>query len=146
MSTGLDVIDATVQQTNLWLKELMKRLGTEDRHLAYKVLSATLHAVRDRIGPQNAAHLGAQLPMLIRGLYYEGWHPGSPPKLRHKQDFLDYVNGDQFRGLGIEPEPAVRAVLGVMSCRLDVGEVEKLKSLFPEELRALWPIGPIAGN
>jgi uncharacterized protein (DUF2267 family) len=56
------------------------------------------------------------------------------------------VNGDQFRGLGVDPESAVRAVLAVMACRLDLGEVEKLKSLFPEELRALWPIGPIAAD
>ena len=122
----------------------MKRLGTEDRHVAYKVLSATLHAVRDRIGPENAAHLGAQLPMLIRGFYYEGWHAaGTPTKQRHKQEFLDYVNGDLFRGLGVDPETAVRAVFGVMSTRLDPGEIEKLTALFPQELRSLWPLTPI---
>ena len=144
MSTGLDVFDTTLQHTNLWLKELMKRLGTEDRHVAYKVLSATLHAVRDRISPESAVHLGAQLPMLIRGFYYEGWHPaGTPTKLRQKQDFLDYVNGDLFRGLGVDPETAVKAVFGVMSSRLDPGEIEKLTALFPQELRSLWPLTPI---
>jgi len=144
MSTGLDVFDTTLQQTNLWLKDLMKRLGTEDRHLAYKALSATLHAVRDRIGAENAAHLGAQLPMLIRGFYYEGWHPaGMPTRQRHKQDFLDYVNGDLFRGLRADPETAVRAVFGVMSSRLDPCEIEKLTALFPEDLRGLWPLTPI---
>jgi uncharacterized protein (DUF2267 family) len=61
MTTGLGVFDTTLQQTNLWLKDLMKRLGTEDRGLAYRVLSRTLHAVRDRIGPENAVHLGAHL-------------------------------------------------------------------------------------
>jgi len=144
MSTGLDVFDTTLQQANLWLKELMKRLGTEDRHVAYRVLSATLHAVRDRIGPENAAHLGAQLPMLIRGFYYEGWHAaGTPTKQRHKQEFLVYVNSDLFRGLGVDPETAVRAVSGVMSTRLDPGEIEKLTALFPQELRSLWPLTPI---
>ncbi|WP_414463619.1 DUF2267 domain-containing protein [Hyphomicrobium sp. DY-1] len=59
------------QETNLWLKELMRRFETGDRYLAYKVLNATLRALRDRIGPENAAHL---LPMLIHGFYYEGWH------------------------------------------------------------------------
>jgi uncharacterized protein (DUF2267 family) len=87
----------------------MKRLGVDRKH-AYKVLSATLHAVRDRIGADNAVHVGAQLPILMRGVYYEGWHPASTPtKVRHKQDFLDYVSGDVFRGLGIDPEKAVRS-------------------------------------
>jgi uncharacterized protein (DUF2267 family) len=139
MTTGLDVFDTTLQHTNLWLKDLMEDLGVDRRH-AYKVLSATLHAVRDRIGPENAVHLGAQLPILIRGFYYEGWRPsGIPPKVRHKEDFLDYVSGDVFRGLGINPERAVRAVLSVLSNRLDPGETEKLVKLFPEGLRQLWP-------
>jgi uncharacterized protein (DUF2267 family) len=145
MTTGLDVFDTTLQHTNLWLKDVMERLGVDRRH-AYRVLSATLHAVRDRIGPENAVHLGAQLPMLIRGFYYEGWHPaGTPSKSRHKGDFMDYVSGDVFRGLGIDPERAVRAVLTVMSNRLDPGEIEKLVKLFPEELRELWPAARGAG-
>jgi uncharacterized protein (DUF2267 family) len=139
MTTGLDVFDTTVQQTNLWLKDLMERLGLDRKH-AYKVLSATLHAVRDRIGPDNAVHLGAQLPILMRGFYYEGWHAaGTPTKFRHKQDFLDYVSGDVFRGLAMDPEKAVRAVFEVMANRMDPGEVEKLITLFPDELRSLWP-------
>jgi uncharacterized protein (DUF2267 family) len=140
MSTGLDVFDTTVRQTNLWLKDLMERLELDRKH-AYKVLSATLHAVRDRIGPDNAVHLGAQLPMLIRGFYYEGWHVAATPvRIRHTQDFLDYVDGDVFRGLGINPEQAIQAVFAVMASRLDAGEVEKLITLFPEELRNLWPV------
>jgi uncharacterized protein (DUF2267 family) len=141
MSTGLDVFDTTVQQTNLWLKDLMEQLGLDRKH-AYRVLAATLHAVRDRIGPDNAVHLGAQLPMLIRGFYYEGWHvAATPTKIRHKDDFLDYVNSEVFRGLGLDPEVAVRAVFDVMAKRLDAGEVDKLTNLFPKELRELWPAG-----
>jgi uncharacterized protein (DUF2267 family) len=147
MTTGLDVFDTTLQQTNLWLKDLMTRLGTEDRRLAYKVLSATLHAVRDRIGPENAAHLGAQLPMLVRGFYYEGWHPaGTPGRERHKEEFFDYVSGEVFGGLGVDPEKAVSAVFEVLCDKLDPGEIEKLVKLFPDELRGLWPamrtVGP----
>jgi uncharacterized protein (DUF2267 family) len=146
MTTGLDVFDATLQQTNLWLKELMEHLAI-DRRQAYRVLSATLHAVRDRIGPENAVHLGAQLPILIRGFYYEGWHPaGTPTRQRHKEDFLDYVSGDVFRGLGVDPERAVRAVFDVMAKRLDAGEIEKLMKMFPDELRDLWPAPREAGR
>jgi uncharacterized protein (DUF2267 family) len=146
MSTGLDIFDTTLQHTNLWLKDLMERLSV-NRHHAYKVLSATLHAVRDRIGPENAVHLGAQLPILIRGFYYEGWHPaGTPTRQRHKEDFLDYVSGDVFRGLEIDPERAVRAVFDVMANRLDPGEVEKLIKLFPDELRSLWPAARSVGT
>jgi uncharacterized protein (DUF2267 family) len=139
MSTGLDVFDTTVQQTNLWLKDLMERLRLDRKH-AYRVLSATLRALRDRLGPDSAVQLGAQLPMLIRGFYYEGWHvAATPTRIRHKDDFLDYVNGDVFRGLGVDPEQAVRAVFEVMTNRIDRGEIDKLIKLLPDELRKLWP-------
>lgn len=75
MSTGLDTFDKTVQESNLWLKDVMEWLDTRDRHHAYSTLRAVLHPLRDRIGPESAAHLGAQLPMLLRGLFYEGVGP-----------------------------------------------------------------------
>ena len=72
MSTGLDVFDRTVQAANLWLKELMDALGWDDRHKAYQGLRTTLHALRDRLTLEEMAQLGAQVPLLIRGVYYEG--------------------------------------------------------------------------
>jgi uncharacterized protein (DUF2267 family) len=72
MSTGIEAFDHTLQLTNLWLKDLMTRLGTGDRHLADLALRTTLHALGDRLAVHEAAHLRAELPMLVRGLYYEG--------------------------------------------------------------------------
>jgi len=72
MSTGLDVFDRTVQAANLWLKELMDALGWDDRYQAYEGLRTTLHALRDRLTLEEMAQLGAQVPLLIRGVYYEG--------------------------------------------------------------------------
>jgi uncharacterized protein (DUF2267 family) len=140
MTTGLDVFDTTVQETNLWLKDLMAHLGTDDRHRAYRVLRATLHALRDRISPANAVHLGAQLPMLLRGLYFEGWRmEPSRTRERHKRAFLDHVDAESAHTLGDDAEPAVRAVFEVMWDRIDPGEIAKLIELFPAELRQLWP-------
>ena len=59
-TTGLEALDSTVHQTNAWLKAIMSRLGTEDRHRAYLALRTTLQALRDRLQPEMAVHLGAQ--------------------------------------------------------------------------------------
>lgn len=64
-ATGLDVFDRTLQTTNIWLDDIMAGLGP-DRHLAWHVLGAVLHALRDRLPLDQAAHLGAQLPLLVR--------------------------------------------------------------------------------
>jgi len=140
MSTGLDTFDKTVQESNLWLKDVMERLNTNDRHHAYSTLRAVLHALRDRIGPENAAHLGAQLPMLLRGLFYEGWDPtGKPTKERHETAFLAHITRELPRADEDEVEQGVYAAFDVLSKHIDRGAAVKLAGMFPQELRKFWP-------
>ena len=140
MTTGLDTFDRTIQETNLWLKDLMARLGTEDRHRAYATLRATLHALRDRIGSENATHLGAQLPMLLRGLYYEGWHmSGTPTKERHEAQFIAHIHKTLPNQDEAEVKRGICATLDLLSGRIDRGEAIKLVLMFPVEMRDLWP-------
>jgi uncharacterized protein (DUF2267 family) len=139
MTTGLAIFDTTVQETNLWLKGIMEGLHTDDRHLAYLALRATLHALRDRLGPENAVHLAAQLPMLVRGLYYEGWRlAAAQTKERTRADFFEHIRAELPRGSAIDPNLAARAVFGVMWEKLDVGEVGKVIDFLPAELKELW--------
>ncbi len=140
MSTGLDIFDKTVQESNLWLKAVMDRLDTEDRHRAYASLRAVLHALRDRIGPESAAHLGAQLPMLLRGLYYEGWDPtNKPTKERHEDAFLARIAQELPRATESEVEQGALAVLDVLSKYVDQGAAVKIATMFPHDLRKFWP-------
>jgi uncharacterized protein (DUF2267 family) len=139
-TTGLPVFDTTVQETNLWLKAIMEGLHTDDRHLAYLYLRATLHTLRDRLGPENAAHLAAQLPMLLRGLYYEGWHmAGTPTKERTRAAFFEHLRGELPPGSAIDPNMAARSVFAVLAEKLDRGEVDKVLDRLPPELKELWP-------
>lgn len=88
------VFGQTLQKTRAWLKELSEELGWQDEHKVYIALRAVLHALRDRLTVEEAAQLGAQLPMLIRGFYYDGWHPaGKPVKERHQEALLAHVKG-----------------------------------------------------
>jgi uncharacterized protein (DUF2267 family) len=138
--TGLEVFDTTVHKTNSWLKELMQELHREDRRKAYLALRATLHALRDRLTVEEVAQLGAQLPMLIRGFYYEGWDPtGKPLKIRDKEEFLGLV-AEEFRTDDtLNPELIARAVFKVLSDRVTAGEIEDVKHVMPAEIRELWP-------
>jgi uncharacterized protein (DUF2267 family) len=139
MTTGLDVFDKSVQETNLWLKDVMARLETEDRHQAYRALRAGLHALRDRVGPQQAVNFAAQLPMLLRGLYYEGWQlDASSTKERDLETFLDHV-ASEVPGIAGQAEGMTRAVFATIGDRIGVGESAKLMKHLPKELRGLWP-------
>lgn len=142
MSTaGLEVFDTTLQKTHSWLNEVMAELGWEDnRHWAYLALRTVLHTLRDHLTVEEAVHLGAQLPLLIRGFYYEGWTlTGKPVKERHKEEFLAHIKQAFRNDERINPEQVARGVLRVLSRRVTAGEIADVKHLLPAALRELWP-------
>lgn len=142
-ATGLDVFDKTLQTTNIWLDEVMHRVGP-DRQVAWHVLGAVLRALRDRLPLDLAAHLGAQFPLLIRGHYYDQWHhPSEPERIRSQDEFLKRV-GDGLKG-GTRPinvTDAVQAVFAVLDNHVTFGQIEKVKGALPKEIVALWPQAP----
>lgn len=139
-ATGLDVFDKTLQTTNIWLDEVMADVGP-DRQVAWHVLGAVLRALRDRVPAPLAAHLGAQLPLIVRGAYYDGYQPKAKPmRLRTEQAFLARVE----EGLhGIRPvavRDAVCSVFDVLSAHLPRGQCEKVRDALPDDVKALWQL------
>jgi uncharacterized protein (DUF2267 family) len=134
-----NIFGQTMEKTHLWLVAVMKELHWTDEHKAYLALRAVLHTLRDRLTVEEAADLAAQLPMLVRGLYFEGWNPrGKPVKERHEEGFfyhvMTYFNFDEK----IEPREVVRAVFAVIRTHVSIGEIDDIKHILPGELRALW--------
>ena len=71
-ATGVKAFDSTLHTTHVWLNEIGEEMGwPRDPGRAY-------HAPRDRRRPDEAAGLAARMPLLVRGSYYEGWHPACP--------------------------------------------------------------------
>ena len=139
--TSHDVFDGTLQKTQVWLNDLTFELGWEGKpEKAYFALRTVLHALRDRLTVEEAVHLGAQLPMLIRGFYYEGWTlKGKPHKERHKDDFLAHVKDAFKNDATVKPERIVRAVFKILARHTSQGEIDDVKNILPEALRELWP-------
>jgi uncharacterized protein (DUF2267 family) len=139
-TTGLEVFDTTVQTTHGWLNDVMHELGWEDeRPRAYQALRAVLHALRDRLTVEEALDLGAQLPLLIRGFYYEGWKlTNKPLKERHREEFLAHIKHAFRNDERMDPEQIARGVFRVLVRRISAGEIEDVKQVLPAELRELW--------
>jgi len=139
-ATGLDVFDTTLQKTHSWLNEVMRLMGWQDKHKAYQAVRVTLHALRDRLSVGEVAQLGAQLPMLIRGFYYEGWRPdGAVLTTRHKEEFLAPI-AEHFRSdPEVDAERIARAVFAVLAARIAKGEIEDIQHVLSKQLRVLWP-------
>jgi uncharacterized protein (DUF2267 family) len=139
--TGLEVWDASIQRTNLWLKELMQELNSADHRNTYLTLRSVLHALRDHLPIGEAIYVGEQLPMLIRGMYFEHWNlTGKPLPLRSRNDFFTAVSHDMAReGETSNAEAGTRAVFRLLDRKATDGEIEDLQHVIPLILLDLWP-------
>lgn len=137
--TGLPVFDETIHATNTWLHEINSRMGWDDRQRAYRLLRVCLHALRDRLTVPSAAKLSAQLPMLMRGIYYEGWRPtDAPGKERTLDAFLAPVREAFSDDPGFDAAVGFSEVVAVMKMHISAGEVEEVRRSMPDAIKPLW--------
>ena len=136
---GLPIFDKAIQDANIWVNEVMDELDWDDKQRAYNLLRSTLHVLRDRLAPDEAAHLAAQLPTIIRGMYYEGYKPSRPPsKIRHKDEFVAAVQKVHGNQPDDDPDRAVTAALNIIADHVSQGEMDDVRATLPKELRNLW--------
>ncbi len=136
--THLDVLDRSVEKAHVWINDLADELGTDDRQYAYRVLRAYLHALRDHLSVDEAAQLAAQLPIFIRGVFYEGWDPsGTPTRDRGVDPFLRRVAREAVLGGETQASVAVSAASRVLSRHVSAGETASVLHMLPAALREL---------
>jgi uncharacterized protein (DUF2267 family) len=143
VSNQVEALVSSMQKTGEWLRDLAEELGEGNRHHAYAALRATLHALRDRLSVEQSAHFAAQLPLVVRGVYFEGWRPTQTgQRIRSRDEFMEVVRGhlrDTTPVLRDNCEDLVRATLRVVARYVDSGAVHKLRETLPRDLSELWP-------
>ena len=136
---GLPIFDKAIQDANIWVNEVMDELGWDDKQRAYNLLRSTLHVLRDRLSVNEGAQLAAQLPTLIRGIYFEGYRPSNPmTKIRRKDEFVSAVQEAIGPGAGDNLDEAVTATLNVIADHVSEGEMDDIKASLPKEMHDLW--------
>jgi uncharacterized protein (DUF2267 family) len=132
-------IDRSVEKTNIWLKDLCQELETDDRQYAYRALRGFLHALRDRLPVDESAQLAAQLPTLIRGIYFEGWVPAHTPQTYHDLTaFLNRVAAEASLAGETEASFAAGAAARVLQAHVSTGEIEDVIAVLPPPVRDVF--------
>lgn len=142
MTTGIASLDTSVNKTKQWLKEIKEELHFSSEDQAWKSWRAVSHALRDRLTVNEAAQFAAQLPTILRGSFYDQYHPADKPlKIRDVQSFLEQVR----KGLDSQNDPAMtdpeRITLGVFAVinrRVSPGEMKDIRDMLPKDLRRLF--------
>src|SRR4051795_10975062 len=134
---SVDAVERSVDKTNEWVKAMAAELGTDDREDAWRLLRADLQVLRDELTVDEAAQLAAQLPMVLRGAFWEGFDPGhQPQKLRHREQFLARVAERAQLADLTEAARAAQATTRVLSEHITEGELDDVFSQLPGEVRA----------
>ncbi|MFW5746699.1 MAG: DUF2267 domain-containing protein [Nanoarchaeota archaeon] len=125
------IFDDSLEKTYDWIKEASQSFDG-DMQRGYRALRAVLHATRDRIMPEEAAHLSAQMPLVLRGVFYEHWNPAHKPERLDKAAFLDRISKELSEDMSAED--ALKAVTPVMKHNIDLGERQDVYSNLPPEI------------
>jgi len=132
-----------VHAANEWIKDLAREPEIGSEAQAYVILRTVLHALRDRLRVDEVAHLSAQLPMLVRGFFFEGWKPalddGGHPETT--EQFLDDMGARLLPLSEVEAEDAVYLVYALMARRFSEGELVYAERALPYELVLKWRPG-----
>jgi uncharacterized protein (DUF2267 family) len=133
-------ITGSAEQAQQWVNELAKNLDWNEQS-AFRLLKSVLHALREWLSPEEMADLSAQLPTLIKGIYFEGWSPAEPARDRKKRDFVICVRTSFGYEPKIDADNAIRAVFKLLDRHISHGEVVQVRSSMKKSLRELWPEG-----
>jgi len=138
-ATHIDLFDRTLNETKEWIDDVEYELETKDAKRALHALRAVFHALRDELSIEQNAQLSAQLPTLLRGIYFEAWKPKFDVRHSDIDTFLDRV-GLACEGYAplFDPGTLVTSVFAVLERQIS-GECSKIRATLPKDLRNLWP-------
>jgi uncharacterized protein (DUF2267 family) len=140
--TSVRQINQATQQAHDWLRDLAGREPFQNHDQAYSLLRAVLHTVRDRLTAEEVAHLGSQLPMIVRGFYFEGWRPAlAPNDFSTIEAFLERVRSCLGTGtaMDVNLREATLETLRFLADHVDSGEMRHVVNQMPAEIKTLFP-------
>jgi uncharacterized protein (DUF2267 family) len=139
--TGFSSFDSMVDKANKLLKEIEEAYGwpKDRRKQSYAALRGVLHPLRDRLSVEESAQFAAQLPTLVRGIYYEGWQPSETPMKMDREEFFARVRQEFPYAIEGGTEQLVRTVLRALQRHVSTGEWDDLKANLPKSLADVLP-------
>jgi uncharacterized protein (DUF2267 family) len=133
-----DPFGSSIEHARGWLNSIDEQLNLDDRFEALSILRNVLQALRERLPLPVAAHLSAQLPLLLRGVFWEGWSPHDGIDKMTVQEFVDRIDhATSLKGVS-ETEDAIRVVTSVMWDELGSGIIGKIVSVLPSDFGVLF--------
>jgi uncharacterized protein (DUF2267 family) len=139
VDTGFATFSTTLDKTNRVLREIEQAYGWPEsrRSQAYAALRSVLLALRDRLTVDESAQLAAQLPLLIRGLYFDGWDPSAVPVRMNREEFFERIRVEFPFDVQGGLEYLVQTVMHSLRHHISPGEWEDIEAGLPRDLKVV---------
>ncbi|WP_328654550.1 DUF2267 domain-containing protein [Micromonospora sp. NBC_00330] len=137
----ISAFESSLDKTNLILKDIENAYGwpKDRRNQSYAALRTVLHLLRDRLPVDESVEFAQQLPVLVRGIYFDGWVPSDVPIKLNRDDFLYEVRqGFPYDAEG-GPERVTQVVLDTLRRHVTQGEWQDVKDTMPKDLAMMMP-------
>jgi uncharacterized protein (DUF2267 family) len=131
-----DAFDIAVQKSNVWLKDIELAGRLRSRFQAYTALRTVMHALRDCLPAPEVVKFSAQMPLLMKGVFFDGWKMSPKPLRLTEQGFYAHIRRGLGEQPGLEPKAALKAVLSGLYSHIDPPVVDALQLVLPREVRA----------
>ncbi|MEU4399479.1 DUF2267 domain-containing protein [Micromonospora orduensis] len=139
--TMISAFESSLDKTNLILKDIETAYGwpKDRRNQSYAALRTVLHLLRDRLPVNESVEFAQQLPVLVRGIYFDGWNPSDVPIKLNRDDFLYEVRQGFPYDVDGGPERVTQVVLDTLRRHVTQGEWQDVKETMPKDLATFLP-------
>jgi uncharacterized protein (DUF2267 family) len=127
------------------VKQIAQALGDPDGiDRAASILRSVLHALRNVMIPEEAVQFMAQLPVVLKGVFVDGWDLQQKKKVRNMQEFLEEarkasgIAAARDFGNDQEAKRTIKEVINVLTRHFSEGQVEQTKDVLPKHLQELF--------
>lgn len=130
-----DAFDTAVQKGNIWLKDIEEAGQLRSRFQAYAALRSVLHALRDCAPTAEVVKFSAQLPLMIKGVFFDGWKVSPKPLRLTRDEFDAYIRRSLKEQGGVDPAVALKAVLAALERHISPSVLRTFQLVLPREVR-----------
>jgi uncharacterized protein (DUF2267 family) len=124
--------------TASFYRRVKEETGLADPEAVRRGTAAVLRALRDRLTPEEARQVAAQLPGEVRETWEAGadWGP-RPVKLR-RREFYERVKADAALRDLREARAMTLAVFAALKAQISPGEAGDVLAQLPRDLKDVW--------
>jgi uncharacterized protein (DUF2267 family) len=140
-------INKYADDAQVFLRQVAQELGSiDDVDHAARVTVAVLHTLREKISVEESIHLISQLPLILKGVYVDGWDITREfmSESETLEEFYDEIREHALRtaerdfGNNQQTKKNVTAVLKVMRNYVSEGEMNHIKQQMPKSIAVLF--------